>query len=75
MNLKIFASLSVSNELKSINCTQALLSYTYSCTCTYLLVVSVGEVVPAGMQDKEAVDHGEEDSLAVGTPPSSVDAD
>ena len=33
------------------------------------------EVVPAGMQGRAAVDHGEEDSPAAGMPPSSVDAD
>ena len=41
---------------------------------TYLPVVSVVVVVTAGIQGKAAVDLGE-DSLAVGTLPSSGDAD
>ena len=40
----------------------------------YLPLVSVVEVVTAGIQGKEAVDLGE-DSLAVGMPPSLADAD
>ena len=49
--------------------------YMYIHVCTYLPVVSVVEVVPADMQDRGAVDLGEEDSPAVGMLPSLVDAD